>query len=34
MAKKKYSNIDEAFKLPSANGFGGFPTTCLECGGG
>jgi DNA-directed RNA polymerase subunit RPC12/RpoP len=33
MAKKKYSNIDKAFKLPSNDGFGGFPTTCLECGG-
>jgi DNA-directed RNA polymerase subunit RPC12/RpoP len=32
MAKKKYKSIDKAFTLPSTNGNGGFPTTCLECG--
>ena len=33
--KKKYSykDQDKAFKLPSKDGYGGFPTTCIECGG-
>jgi len=28
----EYIKIDNAFKLPSKSGYGGFPTTCMECG--
>lgn len=31
---KRYENseIKKAFILPSNSGYGGFPTTCIECG--